>query len=95
MFLGMVCEIGDTHEIYDHPLHPYTHFLLNAIPKADPRLRSDEKELLTGEIPSPVNPPSGCRFHTRCPYAKDICSQTVPEGKTIGERQVFCHFPLT
>ena len=66
MFLGMVCEIGDTHELYAHPLHPYTHFLLNAIPKADPRLRSDEKELLTGEIPSPVNPPSGCRFHTRC-----------------------------
>ena len=94
MFLGMVCEIGDTHELYAHPLHPYTHFLLNAIPKADPRLRSDEKELLTGEIPSPVNPPSGCRFHTRCPYAKDICSQMVPEGKMVGERQVFCHFPL-
>ena len=94
MFLGMVCEIGGTHELYAHPLHPYTHFLLNAIPKADPRLRSDEKELLTGEIPSPVNPPSGCRFHTRCPYAKDICSQMVPEGKMVGERQVFCHFPL-
>ena len=73
---------------------PCTHILLNAIPKADPRLRSDEKELLTGEIPSPVNPPSGCRFHTRCPYAKDICSQMVPEGKMVGERQVFCHFPL-
>ena len=94
MFLGMVCEIGGTHELYAHPLHPYTHFLLNAIPKADPRLRSDEKELLTGEIPSPENPPSGCRFHTRCPYAKDICSQMVPEGKMVGERQVFCHFPL-
>lgn len=94
MFLGMVCEVGDTHELYGHPLHPYTHFLLNAIPKADPRLRSDDKELLTGEIPSPVNPPPGCRFHTRCPYAKEVCSREVPEGRMIGERQVFCHFPL-
>ena len=95
MFLGMVCEVGDTHELYNHPLHPYTRFLLNAIPKADPRLRSDVQELLTGEIPSPVNPPSGCRFHTRCPYAKEVCSQKVPEGTMVGERQVFCHFPLT
>lgn len=95
MFLGMVCEVGLTHELYERPLHPYTHFLLSAIPKADPRLRSDDKELLTGEIPSPVNPPSGCRFHTRCPYAKDVCSQKVPEGTMVGDRQVFCHFPLT
>lgn len=94
MFLGMVCEIGETYELYSRPFHPYTHFLLNAIPKADPRQRSDDKELLTGEIPSPVNPPSGCRFHTRCPYAKDICGHKVPEGKMVGERQVFCHFPL-
>lgn len=94
MFLGMVCEVGDTKELYDHPLHPYTRFLLNAIPKADPRLRSDSRELLSGEIPSPVNPPSGCRFHTRCPYAADICSRKVPEGIMVGERQVFCHLPL-
>lgn len=94
MFLGSICEIGDTDELYDHPLHPYTKFLLNAIPKADPKLRSEEKELLTGEIPSPVNPPSGCRFHTRCPYAQDICSQKAPECKMIGDRKVFCHFPL-
>lgn len=94
MFLGSICEIGATDELYDHPLHPYTKFLLNAIPKADPRLRSEEKELLTGEIPSPVNPPSGCRFHTRCPYAQDICSQKAPECKGIGDRKVFCHFPL-
>ncbi len=94
MFLGSVCEIGDTDSLYDKPLHPYTKLLLNAIPKADPRLRNEEKELLSGEIPSPVNPPSGCRFHTRCPYARDICSQQVPEGKTFGDRKVFCHFPL-
>lgn len=94
MFLGNICEIGDTDSLYEKPLHPYTRFLLNAIPKADPRLRSQEKELLAGEIPSPVNPPSGCRFHTRCPYAKEICSRKAPECKKIGERQVFCHFPL-
>lgn len=94
MFLGMICEVGATEELYAHPLHPYTHFLLNAIPKADPKLRSDDRELLSGEIPSPVNPPSGCRFHTRCPYAAEVCSRKVPEGITVGERQVFCHLPL-
>ncbi len=94
MFLGSICEAGATEALYSHPLHPYTKFLLNAIPKADPRLRSEEKELLSGEIPSPVNPPSGCRFHTRCPYAKEICSSKVPEGRKYGDRVVFCHFPL-
>ncbi|MCI8658734.1 MAG: dipeptide ABC transporter ATP-binding protein [Lachnospiraceae bacterium] len=94
MFLGKICEIGDTDSLYEKPLHPYTRFLMNAIPKADPRLRSQEKELLSGEIPSPVNPPFGCRFHTRCPYAKDICRKEEPAGQTVGERQVFCHFPL-
>lgn len=95
MFLGCICEIGDKESLYDEPLHPYTKFLLNAIPKADPKLRTEEKELLSGEIPSPVNPPSGCRFRTRCPYAREICETTVPECKTVGGRQVFCHFPLT
>ena len=94
MFLGTICEIGGTDELYEKPLHPYTRFLLDAIPQADPRLRSQEKEILTGEIPSPVNPPSGCRFRTRCPYARDICSQQAPPCKTVGNRQVFCHFPL-
>ena len=94
MFLGTICELGPTEELYDKPLHPYTRFLLNAIPKADPRLRGETKELLSGEIPSPVNPPSGCRFHTRCPYAREICSQETPVCTEIGERKVFCHFPL-
>lgn len=94
MFLGSVCEIGDTEELYDHPLHPYTKLLLNAIPKADPKLRSEEKELLAGEIPSPVSPPAGCRFHTRCPYAREICCNEVPPCKTVGSRKVFCHYPL-
>ncbi|MDO5417009.1 MAG: dipeptide ABC transporter ATP-binding protein [Lachnospiraceae bacterium] len=94
MFLGMMCEAGDTESIYEKPLHPYTRFLLDAIPKADPKLRNENKELLSGEIPSPVNPPSGCRFHTRCPYAKEICRTEVPPCRQVGERQVFCHFPL-
>ena len=94
MFLGTICELGPTEELYDKPLHPYTRFLLNAIPKADPRLRGETKELLSGEIPSPVNPPTACRFHTRCPYAREICSQETPGCTEIGERKVFCHFPL-
>lgn len=94
MFLGTICELGPTEELYNKPLHPYTRFLLNAIPKADPRLRGETKELLLGEIPSPVNPPSGCRFHTRCPYAREICSKETPGCTEIGERKVFCHFPL-
>ena len=94
MFLGSICEVGETEELYAHPLHPYTRFLMNAIPKADPHLRNKEKELLTGEIPSPVNPPSGCKFHTRCPYAQEICGKEQPPCKTFGDRKVFCHFPL-
>ena len=94
MFLGMICEIGDTEEIYAKPLHPYTRFLLNAIPLADPKLRSEKKELLQGDIPSPVHPPTGCRFHTRCPYAKDICASEVPPCRQVGDRIVYCHFPL-
>ena len=92
MFLGTICELGPTEELYDKPLHPYTRFLLNAIPKADPRLRGETKELLSGEIPSPVNPPSGCRFHTRCPYAKPVCSEQAPELKDAGGgHKVACH----
>ena len=94
MFLGSICEIGDTESLYAHPLHPYTRFLMNAIPKADPHLRTKEKELLVGEIPSPVNPPSGCKFHTRCPYAQKICGKEQPPCKSFGDRTVFCHFPL-
>ena len=94
MFLGNLCEVGSTDELYAHPLHPYTRFLLNAIPKADPKLRSEKKELLSGEIPSPVNPPSGCRFRTRCPYAQEICGKEALPCRQFGERKVYCHFPL-
>ena len=87
--------MGDTAEIYDHPMHPYTRFLLDSVPKPDPEQRSDDRELLSGEIPSPVNPPSGCRFRTRCPYADEICAREQPQLSTCGSRQVACHHPLT
>ena len=95
MFLGRICEIGDTAEIYQHPIHPYTRFLLDSVPQPDPERRDDGRELLQGEIPSPVNPPSGCRFRTRCPYADEKCAAEVPELREIGGRQVACHHPLT
>ncbi|MEL7650204.1 MAG: dipeptide ABC transporter ATP-binding protein [Sedimentibacter sp.] len=94
MFLGKICEIGSTEDIYERPLHPYTKFLIEAVPKPDPKLRKEDRKILTGEIPSPVNPPSGCRFHTRCPYAKDICSEQEPEMKDYGDRSAACHFVL-
>ncbi|MDD7220424.1 MAG: ATP-binding cassette domain-containing protein [Clostridia bacterium] len=91
MFLGKVCEIGDSELIYQNPLHPYTKFLMDAIPIADPRCRDVEKPLLTGEIPSPINPPKGCRFHTRCPYATDRCRQEEPGLREVEGRMVACH----
>ena len=94
MFLGKMCELGPTKDIYSEPMHPYTKFLIEALPKPDPLLRDKEKQLLQGDIPSPINPPSGCRFHTRCPYAKEICSESEPELKQLGSHTVACHFPL-
>lgn len=91
MFLGKVCEIGNSEDVFNNPLHPYTKFLINAVPKPDPFLRKENKELLQGEIPSPVNPPKGCRFHTRCPYTNDACKSLEPEIKNIDGRQVACH----
>ena len=92
MFLGKVCEIGDTQEIYRRPLHPYTKFLLQAVPGMDPNKRQKREQILAGEIPSAVAPPSGCRFRTRCPYAKEVCGEREPEMKDVGERKVACHF---
>jgi len=91
MFLGKVCEIGKTEEIFSNPLHPYTKFLIEAVPKPDPTLRKENKQLLQGEIPSPVNPPIGCRFHTRCPYAKEVCGQLEPPMKNLDGRLAACH----
>ena len=94
MFLGMLCETGSTEEVFRKPLHPYTRFLMNAILVPDPHRRDDRAELLAGEIPSAVNPPSGCRFRTRCPYATEQCAREAPEMKNLGERAVACHHPL-
>lgn len=95
MFLGRLCEIGGTKELYQSPIHPYTRFLMESVPKPDPALRREEREILTGDIPSPIDPPSGCRFHTRCPYAKEICSKEAPPMREFGNgRYAACHFPL-
>lgn len=91
MFLGKLCELGDTSEVYAHPLHPYTQFLLRALPRLDPHHRCEPVQLLSGELPSPIDPPSGCRFHTRCPYATDRCREEEPSLRQIGARQVACH----
>lgn len=91
MFLGKLCELGDTETIYTKPLHPYTRFLLDAIPKADPHQRRKERMLLSGELPSPVDPPAGCRFHTRCPYATGKCKATEPPLHSVEGRLVACH----
>jgi oligopeptide transport system ATP-binding protein len=90
MFLGKLCEIGETEELFANPLHPYTRFLLDAVPKPNPHLRR-EKALLAGEIPSPINPPSGCRFHTRCLVASAVCGEETPVLRQVGERKVACH----
>ena len=95
MFLGKLCELGNISDIYTRPLHPYTRFLLDAIPKADPRLRDAEKRLLQGEIPSPIHVPSGCRFHTRCPYATDRCRTEEPPFHPVDGRMVACHIAGT
>jgi len=80
MYLGKIVEYADADELYQNPVHPYTHALLSAIPIPDPEVKK-EKQILSGDVPSPVNPPPGCVFHTRCPYAKDDCKNKVPELK--------------
>lgn len=84
MFLGRICEVATKDELYSRPLHPYTSFLLDAIPKPDPHLRDHPRRYLSGEIPSPVHLPEGCHFHTRCPYATEQCKREVPEMKDYG-----------
>lgn len=78
MYLGKIVETGEAKEIFNNPMHPYTRALLNAVPVPDPKERDREKRILQGEIGSSMNPPSGCRFHKRCPYATEICRQREP-----------------
>jgi peptide/nickel transport system ATP-binding protein/oligopeptide transport system ATP-binding protein len=91
MYLGQIVEYSETEELYKNPLHPYTKALFSAALPADPD--SDREEIvLTGEVPSPIDPPSGCRFHPRCPFAMDRCSVEVPETKEVAPgHQVSCH----
>lgn len=93
MYLGNMVELAESKKLYANPLHPYTKTLLSAVPIPDPEVcRNKHRIVLEGEIPSPMNPPSGCRFHTRCPYAKDICKQEIPEWREIEpEHYVACH----
>jgi len=92
MYLGKIMEIAPRQEFYTNPLHPYTEALMSAAPTPDPD-RKKKRILLTGEVPSPMNIPSGCRFHTRCPLAEAICQQTEPElTDRDGDHKVACHF---
>ena len=93
MYLGKMVELADADEIYNRPLHPYSKSLLSAVPVPDPKIvRANKRIVLSGDIPSPLNAPSGCPFHTRCPYATDICSHSMPEFEEIEKGHfIACH----
>jgi peptide/nickel transport system ATP-binding protein len=95
MYLGKLVELGPAADIYDHPAHPYTQGLLDAVPAATVTTRAERKVAVRGELPSAVNPPSGCRFRTRCPRAQELCAEAEPGYTTFGSGHVAaCHFPL-
>ena len=98
MYLGKMCEIATPDQLFSAPSHPYTRALIAAIPHPDPVRDTEHEWRLEGDLPSPLNPPSGCRFRTRCPQAQEICStvepQMTPVGDPAGGHYVACHFPL-
>ena len=93
MYLGRMVELAESHELTEHPVHPYTKSLISAIPIADPKISKASKRIvLEGDVPSPLNPPSGCRFRTRCPYATEKCAEEVPVWREITDgHYVACH----
>lgn len=97
MYLGKIMELGDRNDVFETPMHPYTQALLSAVPIADPKKeRSRQRIILKGDVPSPANPPTGCRFHPRCAFATEICTQDVPALRNLSPRAdhehlVACH----
>ena len=93
MYLGRLAELAPKDELFENPLHPYTKALLSAVPEPDPvHERKRKRQILQGEVPSPIDPPTGCRFHTRCPIARDQCKQEIPGWREISAaHSVACH----
>jgi peptide/nickel transport system ATP-binding protein len=95
MYLGKLCEVGGPDALYEAPAHPYTAALLASIPVPDPAVRPSEADVVSGDLPSPIDPPSGCRFRTRCPRAEPRCAVEEPQMRAVADdRYVACHFPL-
>ncbi len=97
MYLGKIVEYTSSDNLYANPLHPYTKALISSIPRHN-IVEKRERQVIQGDLPSPIDPPSGCRFHTRCPFVQDICSNKIPELKNLGSESdshlVACHFSV-